>query len=84
MSLIKFICPDTGKLVASAINRRAEVTRPQEAVICPCCERFHVLDTATSAIVRSADITTINLLNFYSWDRAVHPTSENAQAAAFL
>jgi hypothetical protein len=69
MSLINFICPADGRAVTSAINRQDEPIRPLETVICPCCDRFHVLDTATGTVARSADVTPINLLNYYTWDR---------------
>jgi hypothetical protein len=69
MSLINFICPDTARPVTSAINHPAEPTRLLETIICPCCERFHVLNTEAQTVAHSADVTPITILNYYAWER---------------
>lgn len=80
MSLINFVCPDTSRPVTSAINRRGEAARPLETIICPCCNRFHVLDTAAQTVARTADTTPINILNYYTWDGIARQIVNQPQA----
>ncbi|MBV9833459.1 MAG: hypothetical protein JO055_03570 [Alphaproteobacteria bacterium] len=82
MALINFICPDTGDHVTSAINRHGEPIHALESVICPCCERFHVLDTVRRVVVRSVDMTPHNLSNFHHWQRAMRPAWDKDPASS--